>query len=344
MRRSRTSTSRPGSSSAARGPRARVASRRPRTAGLAAEYLRRWGDAVFAVQPRLAETLYGRGLAIAAAEPDALADDQLARLLIGQAEGLGELGRHQEAIAVAERALDLAMPAGQTDTLGFALLALGRSRSNLGQVAVARDLIERALAIFAATGNDLGTARAFHRLAEAQRFDDFPGELAVVPPRLPALRPRPAGARAGRGRPRLPDDGGWRARGRTWLTRATRLVAQSGDERGVASLRRAAAYDAWYRGDLDAAMRAARDARPQAAETGDRWVEVDTPAHRGPGPLGRQGRRPRPSAWSPSSCGSPTRSALATFGRLPLPPALDPRCASAGHVRRRGGWRPLVGS
>ena len=63
---------------------------------------------------------------------------------------------------------------------------------------------------------------------------------------------------------------------RDWLARATRLVARSGDERGAASLRRAAAYDAWYRGDLDAAMRAARDARPQAAETGDRWVEVDS--------------------------------------------------------------------
>lgn len=246
------------------------------TAGLAAEYLRRWGDAVFGVQPRLAGTLYGRGLTIVAAEPDALADEQLARLLSGQAEALGELGRLQEATEVAERALAMAAPTGLTDTHGFALLALGRTRSNLGQVAVARDLIERALAVFGATGNDLGTARAFHRLGEAQRFDDFPGELDSY---------RRAYALYDRSRPErelvavdmaylMTVVGGHRAR--VWMTRAAHLVARSGDERGAASLRRAAAYDAWYRGDLDAALGAARDARPQAAEAGDRWVEVDT--------------------------------------------------------------------
>jgi class 3 adenylate cyclase/tetratricopeptide (TPR) repeat protein len=258
---------------------ARRAAGRPadhETASLAADYLRRWGDAVFAVQPRLAEALYVRGLAIADADPDAVDDDQLAWLLIGRAEGLGELGRHRDAIEVAQRALDLVASTSDTDTQGFALLALGRARSNLGEVAAARSLIERALVVFATTGNTLGAARGYHRLAESQRFDDFIGELRSY---------RRAYALYGRGRPErdlvavdlaylLTVAGGREAR--DWLARATRLVARSGDERGAASLRRAAAYDAWYRGDLDAAMRAARDARPQAAETGDRWVEVDT--------------------------------------------------------------------
>jgi tetratricopeptide (TPR) repeat protein len=258
---------------------ARRATRPPtdhETGGLAGEYLRRWGDAVFALQPRLAEGLYARGLVIADADEDALDSDQVARLLIGRAEGLGELGRHHEAIELAKRALDLVAATGDSDTHGFALLALGRARSNLGEVAAARSLIERALAVFAVTGNVLGAARGYHRLAEAQRFDDFPGEIRSY---------RRAYTLYGRGRPErdlvavdlaylLTVAGGREAR--EWLGRAAHLMALSGDERGAASLRRAAAYDAWYRGDLDAALRAARGARPQAAETGDRWVEVDS--------------------------------------------------------------------
>ncbi len=245
-------------------------------ARLASRSLRRWGDAVFALQPRLAEALYGRGLAIAVIDPAAVDGGELARLLIGRAEGLGELGRHREAIEAAERALDLVATTGQTDALGFALLALGRARSNLGEVSVARTLIERALVVFEATGPTVGTARAYHRLAEAQRFDDFSGELQSY---------RRAYGLYGRDRPErelvavdlaylLTVAGGREAR--DWLARATRLVARSGDERGVAALRRAAAYAAWYRGDLDGALGAALEARPSAAETGDRWVEVDS--------------------------------------------------------------------
>ena len=172
----------------------------------------------------------------------------------GAPKALGELGRHREAIEAAERALDLVGRDEQTDTVGFALLALGRARSNLGEVAVARTLIERALVVFGTTGSRVGTARAYHRLAEAQRFDDFAGELQSY---------RRAFALYGRDRPErelvavdlaylLTVAGGREAR--DWLARATRLVARSGDERGVASLRRAAAYTAWYRGDLDGAL------------------------------------------------------------------------------------------
>jgi tetratricopeptide (TPR) repeat protein len=146
-------------------------------ARLASRSLRRWGDAVFALQPRLAEALYARGLAIATIDPLAANGDELAWLLIGRAEGLGELGRHREAIEAADRGLDLVSTTEQTDTLGFALLALGRARSNVGAVDVARTLIERALVVFEASGSRVGAARAHHRLAEAQRFDDFAGEL-----------------------------------------------------------------------------------------------------------------------------------------------------------------------
>jgi len=63
---------------------------------------------------------------------------------------------------------------------------------------------------------------------------------------------------------------------RHWFERADRFVTASGDERGRAALHRAWAYAAWYRGALDEALAAAREARPLAADAGDRWIEVDS--------------------------------------------------------------------
>ena len=250
----------------------------PAVAGLAAEYLRRWSDAVFAVQPRLAEAGYGRGLRIAEGEPDAVHPDVVAQLLIGRAESLAELGRHREAIDAAERARSLAAESGATETRGFALLALGRARSNLGDVVPARQLIEEALAFFESAGNTLGRARAFHRLAEACRFDDFTTEVRSYRRAYALYRragARPEQAIVAEDLAYILTVVGGRAFGR-WFDRARRLVGRTGDERGRAALLRAWAYAAWYRGDLDDALRAAREARLPAAEAGDRWIEVDT--------------------------------------------------------------------
>jgi class 3 adenylate cyclase/tetratricopeptide (TPR) repeat protein len=251
--------------------------RDPLLAAEAAEYLRRWGDDVFTVQPRLAEALYERGLRIAVAAPDAIGAEVVAQLLVGRAESLGELGRQREAIEAAQTARGLAESSGATETRAFALLALGRARSDLGEVQSARTLVAEALELFETSGNALGQARGQHRLAEANRFDDFPTQVRCY---------RRAYALYGRARARpeqaiVAEDlaylltlvGG--PEFVRWFARAERL-AGTGDERGRAALGRAWAYAAWYRGDLDGALRAAQEARPAAASAGDRWIEVDT--------------------------------------------------------------------
>ena len=123
----------------------------------------------------------------------------------------------------------------------------------------------------------VGAARAYHRLAEAQRFDDFAGELQSY---------RRAFALYGRDRPErelvavdlgLPADGGRWARGAR-LARLGRpgwspavgtngasppCVARPPTRPGIGAI--------WT-----AALGAALEARPSAAEAGDRWVEVDS--------------------------------------------------------------------
>ncbi len=250
----------------------------PALAALAAEYLRRYGDDVFALQPRLAEALYGRGLGIAQADPSAVESEEVAKLLIGRAEGLAELGRHREAIEAAEVGRSLVAGSAAPTTLGYALLALGRARSNLGEVRAARQLMEDALVRFEAHGDVIGQARGHHRLAETYRFDDFPAEIRDYR-RAYVLYGR-ASSRVERAL--VAEDlaylltvVGGRAFQR-WYGRASRPLADSGDERARAAMLRAWAYAAWYRGDLDEALRAAREARPAAAQAGVRWIEVDT--------------------------------------------------------------------
>ena len=249
-----------------------------RAAALAATYLRRWGDSIFSAQPRLALSLYERGLAVAKAGPAAVDPADLASLQIGRAEALSEAGRHHEAIVAAEAARAIGDAEELPSMEGYALIALARAHSDLGEVGVARDLIERALAIFGEAGDPLGEGRAYHRLAEARRFEGLSSQVSAYQ-RAYQLYGR-AGATRERGT--VAEDvayvmtiaGGRQAT--VWLERATRLAELSGDERGQAATRRAAAYAALYRGDLDRALRSAREARAPAEATGHRWIEVDT--------------------------------------------------------------------
>ena len=247
-------------------------------AAMAAAYLRRWGDSIFSAQPRLALSLYERGLAVADAEPSAVDRLDQAGLEIGRAEALSEAGRHGEAIEAAEKGLAIADAEQAALTQGYALVALARARSDLGEVGVARDLIERALTIFGHAGDVLGEGRAYHRLAEARRFEKLSGQVNAYQ-RAYRLYGR-AGATRERGT--VAEDiayvmsvaGGRQAT--VWLERASRLAELSGDERGQAATRRAAAYAALYRGDFDRALRSAREARAPAEAIGHRWIEVDT--------------------------------------------------------------------
>ena len=182
-------------------------------ARLASRSLRRWGDAVFALQPRLAEALYGRGLAIAAIDPAAAEGDELARLLIGRAEGLGELGRHREAIEAAEHALDLVATTGPTDHARLRAAGArssekqprrGRGRANAHRTRPDRLRVDRRQRGHGARLSPAGGGATLRRLR---------GRAPVVPPGLRAVRSRSTGARAGRCRPRLPADRGRWARG-----------------------------------------------------------------------------------------------------------------------------------
>jgi class 3 adenylate cyclase/tetratricopeptide (TPR) repeat protein len=248
----------------------------PALARLAARYLGRRGDAVFSFQPRLAEASYERGLQIARAEPDAVEPALFAHLLVGRAEGLGELGRQQEAIESAEQALLLL---GDEDAdRGRALLTIGRARADRGEVGDARTLIGQALALFTASGDTLGQARATHLLGEAWRFDDFATEIDCYHRAFRLYRAGGARVEAALVAEELAYlmtvVGGRDFR--RWFDRARRLVEEIGDERSRAALSRTWAYAAWYRGELDEALRAAREARGPAADAGDRWLEVDT--------------------------------------------------------------------
>ena len=249
-----------------------------RAAAMAASYVRRWADSIFSAQPRLALSLYERGLGVSAVEPAAVDRLDVAGLEIGRAEALSEAGRHREAIEAAQAGLAVAEADQLHSMEGYALVALARANSDLGEVGLARDLIERALSIFGEAGDPLGEGRAYHRLAEARRFEGLAGQVSAYQ-RAYQLYGR-AGATRERGT--VAEDvayvmtiaGGRQAT--VWLERASRLAELSGDERGQAATRRAAAYAALYRGDLDRALRSAREARAPAEAIGHRWIEVDT--------------------------------------------------------------------
>ena len=81
----------------------------------------------------------------------------LAGARIGRAEALSEAGRHREAIAAAEERGRWSMTAGQPAIArGYALLALARAHSDLGEVAVARELIDRGAGHLRRTGRSAG--------------------------------------------------------------------------------------------------------------------------------------------------------------------------------------------
>ena len=248
-----------------------------RAAAMAASYVRRWADSIFSAQPRLALSLYERGLGVSAVEPAAVDRLDVAGLEIGRAEALSEAGRHREAIEAAQAGLAVAEADQLHSMEGYALVALARANSDLGEVGLARDLIERALSIFGEAGDPLGEGRAYHRLAEARRFEGLAGQVSAYQ-RAYQLYGR-AGATRERGM--VAEDvayvmtiaGGRQAT--VWLERASRLAELSGDERGQAATRRAAAYAALTVA-TSIALGSAREARAPAEAIGHRWIEVDT--------------------------------------------------------------------
>lgn len=250
----------------------------PEVGLLAARYLCESADDAFAYQPRRAEQLYDRGLRVGRSIPDVTGPTLTAELLIGRAQSLIELGRHREALTVAGRARAAAGRSGSPRLRAYALVALGRAHSYLGQVKPASRLLGEALSIFEAEGDALGQARTYHRLAETTRFDDFPREVEHYE-RAQHLYAR-AGAQweqaaIAQDLATLLTVQGGEAFEAAYRD-ARRLAEHEGDIRAQAGLLRTAAYHAYYRGLFAPALDAARDARPLAADAGDRWIEVET--------------------------------------------------------------------
>ncbi len=250
----------------------------PETAGLAASYLGRWADRTLAYQARSAESLYHRALRVAAEAAEAVPPDLRAKLLIGRAEALIELGRHPDAATEAAAARDWAVRAEEPRLKARALLALGRLENDLGRVRAARPLLHDALAVFESSGDVRGQAWALHRISETWALEDYRRELeylrqahrlfvrsrdrwgrAVVVQDLAYLLTMVGGREFDR-----------------WNEESRRLTRDEGDLRSRAALLRTSGYYAHYRGEHGEAIRVMREARPIAVEAGDRYVEADT--------------------------------------------------------------------
>jgi class 3 adenylate cyclase/tetratricopeptide (TPR) repeat protein len=250
----------------------------PWIAAAAVGYLLRLADRTFAYQARAAEAIYARAVAVARSAGDGVIEPTIAAtVLIGHAESLIEMGRHREAVADAAEARKMAERIGDRRLLARALLAQGRSESDLGRMKRARDVLVRAERLFSAEGDVRGHAWARHRISETWGAADYRRELDD----LRASYRLFASARDRWGQSvaasdlayLLTTDGG--PEFERWYGRALRLADDEGDLRSRASLGRTAGYVAFYRGEYDEAIRVMEETQPLAARSGDRYAEAD---------------------------------------------------------------------
>ena len=247
------------------------------TAALAVRHLRRWADRTFAYEARLAESIYERALAVAIASAGSIGDAELADLRIGRAESLIEMGRHREARADASEGRALATKLRDQGRRARALLALGRTESDLGRATRARTLFEDARKLFHAERDLRGEAWALHRRSESWSVADYDRELEDLEESYRLFgRARDRWGRAIAAQDLaylLTPRGG--AEFRRWFERANRLAGDEGDLRSRATLARTAGYAAFYRGEHALAIAHMREAQPLAARCGDRYAEAD---------------------------------------------------------------------
>ncbi len=244
----------------------------------AATYLGRWGDATLASQAVQAEAIYARALEVADSAPGEVDPALRARLAIGRAESLIELGRHREAATAASEARALAEGLGDEQLGARALVSLGRVESDVGDVALARDLLTRALAYFETAGDVSGQAWATHRLSEIATLTDYAQGLDHL--RTAHGLFVEAGDRWGRVIAAqdlaymLSTIGGEEFH--HWYREAKKLVEGEGDLRARAALLRTLGYYRYYCGEHEDAIAIMREARPITIEGGDRYAEADT--------------------------------------------------------------------
>jgi len=248
------------------------------TARLAVRYLSRSAAQTFAYQARSAEALYERALRIVHEDEEGIDPATIAKLLTGRAESLIEMGRHREAIAYATQARAIGDGLGDRRLGARALLALGRAESDAGRMRRARVLLEEARGEFGILGDVRGQGWALHRLSETWSRDDYSREL---------LELRKAYRLFARSRDRwgrsvaaqdlaylLTTQGG--PEFHRWFKEASRLAEDDRDLRSRAAVARTRGYFAYFCGEFGEAIRIMREARPRAAQAGDRYAEADT--------------------------------------------------------------------
>lgn len=249
----------------------------PAVARSAVRYLTRWAERTKRTQARAAEEIYARALDVAEGSGDAVDPSVTTRLLVGRAECLIEMGRHREAVLDAGRGRDLAEKQGDRTLLAHALLALGRSESDVGRMTPARRVLQHARSLFEAEGDLKGQGWAMHRLSETWGRVDYQRMIEDLREahRLFTM------ARDRSGRSTVAQDlayllspmGGKEFR--RWYEAARRLVEDEGDLRSRAGLLRTWGVFSYYRGDHVEALRLMEEARPLAADAGDRYAEAD---------------------------------------------------------------------
>ncbi|MGH2595988.1 MAG: ATP-binding protein [Actinomycetota bacterium] len=259
--------------------RSRTAAKAPQgLARSAAIYLGRWADETLAHQALLAESLYARALEVGNEAPGEVDPELRARHAIGRAECLIELGRHREAREAATYAEELAAHLNDEQLGARALVALGRVESDVGDDALARDLLDRALSCFESAGDVSGRAWATHRLSEISTRTDYTQGLDHL--RKAHELFVEAGDQWGRAIAAqdlaymLSTIGGEEFH--HWYREAKQLVEGEGDLRSRAALLRTLGYFRYYCGEHADAIRIMQEARPIAIAAGDRYAEADT--------------------------------------------------------------------
>ncbi|MGZ4133138.1 MAG: ATP-binding protein, partial [Actinomycetota bacterium] len=244
----------------------------------AALYLGRWADETLAHQALLAESLYARALEVGDEAPGEVDPELRSRHAIGRAECLIELGRHREAREAATHALELAHDLDDEQLGARALVALGRIESDVGDDALARSLLDRALSRFESVGDVSGQAWATHRLSEISTRTDYSLGLAHL--RRAHELFAEAGDRWGRAMAAqdlaymLSTIGGEEFH--RWYRETKQLVEGEGDLRSRAALLRTLGYFRYYCGEHADAIAIMREARPISIAAGDRYAEADT--------------------------------------------------------------------
>ena len=248
----------------------------------ALDYQRRAGErAARQFAFRDAARHFDRGLQLAGdLDPDpATADGELlAETRLAHAEALSNLSDYARAREEAEAVVGLATKVGRADWEARGALILGWIESDVGNVNVARELLERATELYRSSGDRRGEAIALFESSYTWRFAD-------------PQRQRDRLWDAARAFETIGDhwwelrcyqDLAWVATplGSEWFdaayTRLETLTGRTPDPRTVGALRRAWGFARYYAGDLAGARPALEEAVRLGREAGDPDIEIES--------------------------------------------------------------------